>query len=110
MDELKINEVKFGKNRVMYVPVFEDKSLTILQEFLASEVRNFKANILETIEKARETSGKVKFAGNSCLLCIDNGKVRVECALDEAEMGDPVEMQLDEFIQLIQSWIKDTNI
>ena len=34
-----IDEIRIGKNRVLYVPVFEDEQPTAMKEFLSSEVR-----------------------------------------------------------------------
>ncbi|WP_042258586.1 hypothetical protein [Butyrivibrio proteoclasticus] len=105
--EYTIKEIKFGNNQIMYVPEFSDPSLTVLSEFLSSEVANFKGNILDVIEKAKNNPEKVEFAGNICLLNIKNGNVRIECVIDDAEIGDPVEIGLDKFEQVVKSWIRD---
>ncbi|WP_294240734.1 hypothetical protein [Pseudobutyrivibrio sp.] len=103
-----IKEIKFGENRTVHVPVFSDPSSAILQEFLSSEVQNFKSNILEVIEKAKNSSEKIEFAGNVCILSIEKGSAKIECAIDEAEIGEPVEIGLVELEQVVKSWIKDT--
>ena len=105
--EYTIKEIKYGNNRTMYVPVFSDPSLGILQEFLSSEVQNFRSAILDVIERAKNSSEKIQFAGNVCLLSIENGSAKIECTIDEAEIGDPVVIGLDELEQVVKSWIKD---
>ncbi len=91
----------------MYVPEFPDPSLTILSEFLSSEVANFTGSILDVIEKGKNNPGKVEFAGNICLLSIGNRNAKIECTIDDAEIGDSVVIKLDEFEQVVKSWIKD---
>ena len=107
--EYTVKEVKFGKNRIMYVPIFEDASLKLLEEFLMTEVKNFKKQILAVINKAKEQPTEVvEFAGNVCLLSIQDGTVRIECTIDDAEIGNPVELKFDEFDAVVHSWINDT--
>ena len=109
MMKYNIKEVRYGKNKMIYVPVFEEPSLQIFEEFLLTEVKSFKKQILDTIEKAEANPGEViEFAGNACILHIHNGSVRIESNIDEAEIGDPVNLKFDDFVSVVNSWIKDT--
>lgn len=99
-----IKEVKYGKNKVMYVPVFADASLKILEEFLMTEVKSFKKQIMEIIDKGED----VEFAGNVCLMHIKNDIVKIECTLDDVEIGAPVEISFQDFAQIVHDWISDT--
>lgn len=99
-----IKEVKYGKNKVMYVPAFADASMKILEEFLMTEVKSFKKQIMEIIEKAEDA----EFAGNICLVHIKNDIVKIEGTLDDVEIGDPVELSFQDFAQIVYDWISDT--
>lgn len=99
-----IKEVKYGKNKIMYVPVFADTSMKILEEFLMTDVKSFKKQILEMIEKGENA----EFAGNICLIHIKNGTVKIECTLDDVEIGDSVEISFQDFAQIVHEWISDT--
>jgi len=107
--EYTVKEIKYGKNKMMYVPVFADESLKIFEEFLMTEVKSFKKQILEIIAKVIEQpSEEIEFAGNVCILRIKNGIAKIECNIDGAEVGAPAEIKFEEFVAVVNSWIKDT--
>ena len=107
--EYTVKEVKFGKNKTMYVPVFEKASYALLEEFLMTEVKNFKKQILEVISTVEEHPMEtIEFAGNVCLLHVQDGIVRIESTIDDVEIGEAVEMDFNEFASVVKSWIKDT--
>lgn len=54
----------YGKHHAGYVPVFQDKSLKMVGQFLAIEGNNFMPNIQEAINFALGTGGSFEFAGN----------------------------------------------
>ena len=102
-----IKTVKYGKDKTKYVPMFDDPSLDILSEFLTTEVQCFKTEIVDVIKKAKTTPEIIQFAGNVCLLSIENEFVKLECNIDDANIGDDVVIGLEEFEQVVLSWIKD---
>ena len=101
-----IEKIKYGKNKIIYIPIFSDTSLEILTEFLSSEMSNFKKDILDIIEKAKNNPKKIEFSGNVCLLIIENNMVKIECTIDDIDIGKPVEVELEIFNEIINSWIK----
>lgn len=106
--EYDIKEVKFGNSKTIYVPIFKENSYALLEEFLLSEVKNFREQILENISAAEEHPMEIiEFCGNVCLIHIHNGIVRIESAIDNAEIGETVEMGFAEFAAVVKSWIED---
>lgn len=101
--EYEINKIKYGKNKTMYVPVFNDPSMKIMEEFLAVEVKNFGKEIMEILEKGEDT----EFAGNVCALKIKDGVVRIESTLDGADLGEPAQMSFQYFAQVVSEWIEE---
>jgi hypothetical protein len=105
--EYTIEEIELGNNITLREPVFNDPSLEILSEFLSSEVHNFTSSILEVIKKAKSSTEKIQFSGNECLLSIENKRAKIECTIDDAEIGEPVVIGLEELEQVVRTWIKD---
>lgn len=103
-----IKKINLRNNQVIYVPIFEDESLRMLGEFLMIEVMCFRKDIIKIIDKAKNISDKIEFSGNSCLLVIENGMANIECTIDDAEVGNPVSIKVEEFIQVVESWLRDT--
>jgi methyl-accepting chemotaxis protein len=102
---VKKNEAKNG--RVYYVPIFENESYGILGEFLTVEVESFKGSILDVIQKAERRPDRIEFAGNCCLLSIEDGMARIEGMIDDANSDMSVEIRLQELDDLVTAWIRD---
>lgn len=106
--DYSIKELKFGNNKTIYVPIFEEDSYALLEEFLSSEVKNFRDQILGIISVAEEHPLEtIEFSGNVCLVHIQNGIVRIESTIDDVEIGETVEMDFNEFAAILKSWIED---
>ena len=105
----EVRELSYGKDRRMLIPVFKDESVALLQEFLSSEVKNFPSEVMDTIESAEKNSEKTEFAGNCCLMTIENNRARIECTIDDADIGKPVEMDLEALKTLVTEWIRLLN-
>lgn len=106
--EYNVKEVEFGNNKTIYVPIFKEDSYALLEEFLSSEVKNFRDQILGIISVAEEHPLEtIEFSGNVCLVHIQNGIVRIESTIDDVEIGETVEMDFAEFAAVVKSWIED---
>lgn len=88
-----IKKVKYDQNKIIYMPIFADKKMQILEEFLMTEVKSFKNQILKIIEEHTDAN----FVGNICSLQIQNEIVKIENTLDDVEIGYSIELNFDEF-------------
>ena len=64
------------------MPIFADKKMQILEEFLMTEVKSFKNQILKIIEEHTDAN----FVGNICSLQIQNEIVKIENTLDDIDL------------------------
>lgn len=97
----------YGKHHAGYVPVFQDKSLKMVGQFLAIEGNNFMPNIQEAINFALGTGGSFEFAGNIYHMSIHKGVATFTNAIDDTDPMPRAQISVSDLKDLVEHWIPD---
>lgn len=97
----------YGKHHAGYVPVFQDKSLKMVGQFLAIEGNNFIPNIQEAINFALGTGGSFEFAGNIYHMSIRKGVATFTNAIDDTDPMPRAQISVSDLKDLVEHWIPD---
>lgn len=102
-----VRTIPLGKYHAGYVPVFQDKSLEMVGQFLAIEGNNFMPNIQEAINFALGTGGSFEFAGNIYHMSIRKGVATFTNTKDDADPMPRAQISVSDLKDLVEHWIPD---
>lgn len=99
MLKYKIKAIRYGANEVLYIPVFEDKSIQILTNFLSDDYFLLSDEINNAVIP-------FEMAGNAYAIEVDEQNCHIIPTIDGDENVECT-IKTEDFKALIREWDKD---
>ena len=108
MLEYRIRSIKYGKNKVIFVPVFNEEKFQLLSHFISDDYKLLSEKIKDAFDRvSSKNADKIELAGNSCMIVIDHENCYIEPTIDGMEVGSACTVRTSELKALINSWERD---